>query len=126
MEMLADLRQIADRLDQPHRNVPRMRARKPDALDARHLVDGFQKRREVARRVVRGLVVVDDLPQQLDFSVDLISGADHFLDDVPSWTHALVPARVRDDAKGTELVAPLDNGDERLDWIVASRQAERK
>ena len=126
MEVLADLRQVAHGFDQAHWHMPRMRAREPDALDAGHLVHSLQQRREIARRIVRRLIVVDDLPEQLDLAVPLVRGMSHFVEDVALRAHALVPARVRHDAERAELVAAFDDGDVRLDRIVAPRHAERK
>ena len=45
-----------------------MRAREADALDAGNLVDRFEQRREIARRIVRRLVVIHDLAEQLDLA----------------------------------------------------------
>jgi hypothetical protein len=42
-----------------------MRAREADAIDAGNLVDRFEQCREIARRIVRRLVVVDDLAEEL-------------------------------------------------------------
>ena len=48
-----------------------MRAREPDALDARHLVHRLEQRREIARGIVRRLVVIHDLAEQLNLAVPL-------------------------------------------------------
>ena len=58
--------EIAQRRDHPRRDVPRMRAGEPDALQPLDPVEPLEQRREVARRIVRRLVVVHDLPEQLD------------------------------------------------------------
>ena len=103
-----------------------MRARKPDALDARHLVHGLEQRRKVARGIVRRLVVIDDLPEQLNLAVPLARRLTHFVEDVALRPHPLAAARVRHHAERAELVAAFDDGDVRLHRIVPPRDAERK
>ena len=107
MEVLADLRQIAHGLDQARRHVARMRARKPDALDARHVVHRLQQRGEIARRIVRRLIVIDDLPEQLDLAVPLARRLTHFVEDVALRPHALVAARVRHHAEANRTRCSL-------------------
>ena len=68
MQMFTDLRQVADRGDDAVAGVARMRAREADAIDAGNFVDRFEQRREIARRIVRRLVVIHDLAEQLDFA----------------------------------------------------------
>ncbi len=48
--------------------VARMRAREPDPLDAGHVVDLREQLREVAAGIVRRLVVIDDLPEELNLA----------------------------------------------------------
>src|SRR5258707_15577639 len=107
--MPADLRQTRHRAEKPVVEMPRVRARKPDAVDAVDLVDRFEETREVAGGVVRRVVMVDDLAEELYLGV---SGRRRFADlrqDVGLRTHALVPARVGHDTEAAELVAALDD-----------------
>ena len=124
--MLADLRQIADGLDQPRAGMARMRAREPDALDAGDIVDLGEQLREVAAGIVRRLVVVDDLPEQLDLAAARVDGLADVRQDVGLGAHALVAARVRHDAEGAVVVAPFDDRDVRLDGIAAPRDPQRE
>ena len=69
----------------------------------------LEQGREVAAGVVWRLVVIDDLPEQLDFArtrCDRLTRVGH---DLGNRTHPLVPARVRHHAERAELVAPLDD-----------------
>ena len=75
VQVPADLRQVAHRRDHPRRDVARMRAGEADPLEPGDLVEPLEQRREVARRVVGRLVVVDDLPEQLDFAARPVSAA---------------------------------------------------
>ena len=105
--MLADGRQVAHGGDQPLRRVTRMRAGKPDAAHARHLVDRFEQAGEVAGRIVRRLVVIDDLPEQLDLHPAAVHGVAHVGQDFRLRAHPFVAARVGDDAEGAVVVAAL-------------------
>ena len=110
----------------PRRDVPRMRAREPDALDARRRRERLEQRREVAGRIVGRLVVVDDLPEQLHFACARRRRLADLGQDVGLRPHPLVPARVRHDAEAAELVAAFDDRDVGLDGIAAPRHAQRK
>src|SRR6266849_2913837 len=109
MQMPADLRQVAHPCQEAIIEVPRVRAGKADALDAGDVVDGLEEAGEVARRLVRRLVVVDDLAEQLYFLVAAGRRVADFREDVGLWTHALVAARVRHHAEAAEFVAALDD-----------------
>ena len=126
MQVPAHLWQMLHRLEEARREMPRMGAREPDALDARDGVHRFEEPCEVARRIVGRLVVIDDLAEQLHLAMAGRRRLPDFRHDVGLRPHSLVPARVRDDAEAAELVAPLDDGHQRLDRIAASRDAERK
>ena len=76
--------------------------------------------------VVGRLVVVDDLPEQLDFPGAGVHRVPRLGDDVGRRAHALVAARVRHDAERAELVAAFDDGDVGLERIAAPRDPERK
>ena len=76
--------------------------------------------------IVRRVVVVDDLPEQLHFAVAAGGRLAHLGQDVGLRAHPLVAARVRHDAEAAELVAALDDRHVRLDRIAAPRHAERK
>ena len=122
--MTTDFRQRAHRLDQPGRDVAWMRARKPDPLDAIHLADASQQIGEIAAGDIRRLIAVDDLTEQLHLARARLRGRAHVGNDVRDRPHALVPPRVWDDAEGTELVAPFDDGDVGLERILTPRNSE--
>src|ERR671915_2425424 len=108
MEVTADSGQHPHRLDHPQRDVAWMGA---GEADARKTVDGvqpFEERGEVTRGIVRRLVVIDDLPEQLDLPCPRGNGVTGFRHDIRDRAHALVTPRVWDDAEGAELVAPFD------------------
>src|SRR5919106_6507936 len=107
MESFTDLRQVPDCLDQPHGNMSRMRAGKPDPLHAWHFVDRFEERGEIARPIVRRLIVIDDLAEELNFAMALPCRLHHFFDDVALRPHPFVAAGVRHYAERAELVAAL-------------------
>ena len=109
MEVLADLRQVRHRAQQPIGDVPRMRTGESDALDPWTVVDRFEQPGEVARRVVGGLVVIHDLPEQLHFLEAAACRVAHFREDLRFRPHPLVAARVRDHAEAAVLVAAFDD-----------------
>src|SRR4029079_16476916 len=102
-----------------------MRTGEPDALDAAHLVHGFEQSREVAVGFVWRLVVVHYLTEQLDFLQALLRRRTHLRQDVRLRPHPLVAPRVRDHAEAAVLVAALDDRHPRADRICAPREAER-
>ena len=83
-------------------------------------------RREVAGRVVGGLIVIDDLPEQLDFASAGVHGMARLGYDVRRRPHALVTARVRHDTERTEFVATFDDGDVGLHRIEAASDPQWK
>jgi hypothetical protein len=95
-----------------------------EALEARHGVHFGEELREVAAGIVRRLVVVDDLAEQLHFLAPRSHGLVHVGEDVGLGPHALVPAGRRHDAEGAVIVAPLDDGDVGPDRIAAARHAD--
>src|SRR5678815_1948273 len=106
--------------------MPRMRTRKADTVDAVNVVDRRQQRGKVTRRIVGRLVVIDDLPQELNL---LPAAGDRLADvrnDVGFSAHAFVAPRIRDDAERAVVVAAFDNGDVSLDWIAAPGDPERE
>ena len=103
-----------------------MRAREADAVEPGHLVDGFEKAREVAAGIVGSLVVIDDLSQELHLAAAARHGLADLRQNVGFRAHALVPARVRHHAEAAELVAALDDGHIGLHGIAAPRDAQRK
>ena len=103
-----------------------MRAREPDPLETLDLVDAREQLREVARRVVRGLVMVHDLSEELDFPRARRDRLPHVREDVIDWAHPLVTARVRHHAEGAEVVAALDDRDVRLQRIAAASDPQRE
>jgi hypothetical protein len=66
MEVLTDLREITNGLDEPRAGMARMRARKTNTLDAGYVVDIRQQLSEIAAGIVGRLIVVHDLPEELD------------------------------------------------------------
>src|SRR5829696_3478032 len=100
--MFTDLRQVADRPDQPIAGVTWMRAREPNSIDARNFVDLFEQCREIARRIVRRLVVIHDLAQQLDLASAAVGRLADVGENLRLRSHALVAAGVRDDAERAE------------------------
>jgi len=103
-----------------------MRAREPDPVDAFDLVDGLQQAGEVAGRIVRRGVVIDDLAQQLHFPPSARRGLPHLGDDVGLGPHAFVAARIRYDAEAAEIVAPFDDRDVGLDRVVPPSHPQRE
>src|SRR5687768_16727134 len=124
--MAADLRKAGHQIEESAREVAGMRAGGTDPLHAANLVDRFEQAREVARGVVRRLVVVPDLTEELHFSPSAGYRLLDFGQDVRLATHPLVATRVRHDAEATKFVAPLDDGDVRADRIAAPRDSERE
>ena len=103
-----------------------MRAREPDPL---HAVDGvhrFQQAAEIAGRIVRRRVVVDDLAEQLYLTVACIGRFADLRQDVGLRAHPLVPSRIRDDTEAAELVAPFDDRDVGLHRIGAPGHPRRE
>src|SRR6266496_1986573 len=124
--MAAHFRQPAHRVEKTSIDVTGVRARKPDALDTRDLVDGLDEPREVAPRVVWSLVVIHDLAQQLDLPTAARNRLANFGENIGLRTHPFVSAGIRDDAKAAEVVATLDDGHIRLDRIAPPRHTPRK
>src|SRR5262245_22718862 len=69
MEMPANFRQALHQREETIVEVPRVRTRKPDTLDAGYIVNRLEQAREVARGVVWRVVVIDDLSEKLHFLV---------------------------------------------------------
>ena len=112
--------------DHPRRDVPRVRAGESDPRESVDRLQTLEQRREVAGRVVGRLIVIDDLPEQLDFARAGVDGMARLGDDVRRRPHALVTARVRHDAERAEFVAAFDDGDVGLDRIEAASDPQRK
>src|SRR5688572_14622980 len=110
MEMLADLRQIAHSFHQTDRYVAWVRTRESDPLDTRHLVNRLQQSGEIALRVVRRLVVIHDLAEQLNFAMPLARRLPNFSQDVALRPHPLRSAGIGHHAERAEFVAPFDDG----------------
>src|SRR5581483_12528001 len=89
--------------------VARMRTREADAVDTGDAVDRLDQAGEVAAGIVRRLVVVDDLPEQLHLAMPRRGRLGDLRQNVVLRAHPLVPARVGDDAEAAELVAPFDD-----------------
>src|SRR5688500_8589834 len=100
--MPADFWQRPQRLDHPRGDVPGMRARETDPFEAVDAIETLEESREIAVRIVRCLVVVDDLPEQLDLpgaGGDGLTGVRH---DVGGGPHSFLAPRVRHHTEGTE------------------------
>ena len=69
MEMFADVRQVLDCLDEPFACVPRVRAGEADSGHAWDRINLSQELCEVAVRIIWSLIVIDDLPKELDLRV---------------------------------------------------------
>src|SRR6185436_4405818 len=108
MNVLADLWEVANRVDQALPRVTRMRARKADPLDARNVVDVCEEVGEITAGFVRRRVVIDDLPEKLNLFPPGRNSLTDVGQDVGLGPHALVPSRVRHDAEGAVIVAALD------------------
>ena len=115
MQVPADLGKRAHGFDQSPRDMPWMWAGKPDAFEPRDVVEAFEERGEVASVIVGCLVVVDDLPEELNFQGALAHCLLGLGNDRCRRTHPLVTARVRHDAECAELVAPFDDRHVRLE-----------
>ena len=126
MQMLADLWEVPDHRDEPLARVSGMGTRKSNPLDARHFVHLSEKLREVACRVVRSLVVIHDLAEQLDLATSVLDGVPHFRKDVRLCPHPFVSARVRNDTERAVVVAPFDDRDVRLYRVGTSGDPQRK
>ena len=103
-----------------------MRAGEANALQSVDLVESREQRREVARRVVGGLVVIDDLSEELNLDRALRDRLPGLGDNRRRRTHALVAAGIGHDAEGAELVASFDDGHVGLRRIGAPRDTQRK
>ena len=124
--MLADCRQVANGSNESVAHVPWVRARESHTLDSRHGADARQKLREVAVRVVRRLVVVDDLAEQLNLEPARVHGRSHFVENLRYRPHPFVAARVRHHAERAELIAAFDDGDPRAHGIRVPGHSQRE
>src|SRR5687767_4379035 len=118
MEMAAHLRQPAHRVDHARRDVTRVWAREPDAAQAVDLVQTLEQSREIAGRIVGGLVMVHDLAEELYLPGARIRGLPCLRDNVGRLPHSFMSPGVRHDAERAELIAAFDDGDVRLERIV--------
>ena len=66
--MLANLREMANRFNQAATRMPWVGTRKTDPLDAGDIIDRRKQVGKVARWIVRRLVVIDDLAEQLNLA----------------------------------------------------------
>src|SRR5262245_14100164 len=124
--MLADLGQIANRFDQPRRHVTWMGAGKSNAPYPRDLTHPLEQAGELAGRIVRRLIVIHDLPEELYFHATAVGDLADLREDVRHRPHAFVAARVRHDTESTEVVAAFNDRHERTHRISASHDTERK
>src|ERR1017187_493156 len=103
-----------------------MRAGEANPLDPRDAVHTLQELSEVAGFVIRRLIVVDNLPEELDFAMSRIGRVFHFGQNVRDRPHAFVSSGVRHDAERAEFVASFDNGDPRPYRVAMTHHAEGK
>ncbi len=99
-----------NRLHDVPSKVPGMAGRKANAPDARHLPHGGQQFGEAALPF-RVPVAVHVLAQKLNLGVTLVGNPPRLVQHRPRASAALLAARVRHNAVGAELVAPLNDGD---------------
>ena len=121
-----NFRQVPDRRDQSIAGMNEGAAGETDPLDPGNFMDGFEQAREVARRVVRRLVMIDDLPKQLEFRAGRWRRRRGPSARISAWPDPLVSACVRHHAERAEIVAAFDDGHVRPDWIAAPNHAKRK
>ncbi len=103
-----------------------MRARKSDALEARHVVDRFEQPRKIATRIIGRLIVIHDLTEKLHLFAARIGRFPNLCEDVGLRAHAFVAARIGHDAEAAELVAAFDDGDVRLHRVAAPGESKRE
>ncbi len=126
MQVPAHFWERRHRVEQPRANVPWVRTRKPNALDALDVVNRLQQPREVARRIIGGEVVIHDLPEELHFAPPAVGRLADLRHNVGLGPHPFVTAGVRHDTEAAELVAPFDNRHVGLDRIAAPGHAQRE
>src|SRR5690348_14751910 len=114
MQMAADFRKIAHPREKAVVEMPGVRAGEPDARDALDIVHRLEQSDEVTGGIVRRLVVVDDLAEQLYFLVPARGRFTDFGEDVRLRAHTFVSARIRHDTEAAEFVAAFDDRDVRL------------
>src|SRR5690242_20615631 len=103
-----------------------MRAGESNAFDPVDVVDRFEEAWKVAVWIVRRLVVVDDLPEELDLAPAVRRRLAHLRENVRLRPHPLLPPCIWYDAETTELVAAFDDRDIRACRLVAARDSQRK
>src|SRR5258706_10640653 len=106
MERRADGIRRRHRVDEPRREVARMRGDEAEAPEPRQRGERGEEIGEVLPRL-RIPVRVDRLPEELDLHDALGEEPLRLLDDVPQPPAPLASARPRDDAESAVLVAPL-------------------
>jgi hypothetical protein len=103
-----------------------MRAGESNSLDALHVVDPLEKLGEIAPGLGRVLVVIHDLPEEVNLAVSLRRGAPGFLDDFGGRSHALMSSGVWNNTESAEVVTPLDDRYVRPYRVVSDCDAKRK
>ena len=124
--MFTDLRQVADGMDEPVGGVPRMWTRETNPINSGDLVHRFEQRREIACRIVRRLVVIHDLAEELHLAAAAGRRLAHVGKNLGLGAHPLVTARIRDHAERAEVVAAFDDGDVGAHRIAAPHHPQRK
>src|SRR6188768_4298717 len=103
-----------------------MRAGKSDSIDARDLVNRFEEPGEIARTVIRSLIVIDNLPKQLHLTVPGLRRRPDLGEDLRLRSHPLLATSVRNHAEAAVLIAALNDRHPRPHWVAATRHGERK
>ena len=109
MDVLAHLRQFRHRADEIVRHVARVACREPDALDAFDLVNLPQQRGQVRAGAEVVPVAIYILAEEGYLPIPLGRHPRHLIHHSLRRHAALSPAHVRHDAKGTELITPMDD-----------------
>ena len=115
MKPFTDLRDIADSVDQPRREIVRIRRREADSREAGHVVHRAHERREIGRRREVTPVRVHRLAEERHFATAFGDEPPHLGDDGFGRVAPLAPARRRDHAERAVFLAALHHGDVRFE-----------
>src|SRR4029077_12275445 len=112
-----DLGDVAERTDEPGREVVGVRGGEADPLDPVDLVDPLEQGGQIGGRVEIAPVGVDGLAEQGDLAAAGRGEAADLVDDDLGRVAALPAPGRRHDAEGAELLAALHDRDERLEAL---------
>lgn len=122
--MATDLRKTCHGTHHTGCDVARMRAGESNSGDPIDRAHPAQELGKIACAVVWRVVVIDDLPQELNLRMAGGRGLFDFSKDVDNRPHSLVPPSVGDHAKRTELVTALDNRHVSTDRIISASKTQ--